>query len=45
MTHFNILPAQKEAIVAAIGPASEWPEMLERLVGTAEHLHAEVART
>jgi pyruvate kinase len=43
MTHFDILPAQKSKIVAAIGPASEPPEMLERLVGTAEDLQAEVA--
>jgi pyruvate kinase len=43
MTHFDILPAQKTEIVAAIGPASESPEMLERLVGTAEDLQAEVA--
>jgi hypothetical protein len=43
MTHFDILPAQKSEIVAAIGPASEPPEMLERLVGTAEDLQAEVA--
>lgn len=43
MTHFDILPAQKTEIVAAIRPASEPPEMLERLVGTAEDLLAELA--
>jgi pyruvate kinase len=43
MTHFDKLSAQKSKIVAAIDPASEPPEMLERLVGTAEDLQAEVA--
>ena len=43
MTHFDIPPAQKTEIVAAIGRASESREMLERLVGTAEDLRAEVA--
>jgi pyruvate kinase len=33
MTHLEILPAQKNEIVAAIGPASESPEMLERWSG------------